>query len=156
MVGETTKRWRAKIVAEVFLMGVGSLLLGVGSLLLGVSVGFLVTFAILQDIERFLSRRKFKRSPYSDNDDALAEELSKFPEFELVNNFRARPDDPLHPYATLRAWDRHLKLHGLPPIGTKDPDKVGPILQDPNGEYIVFGYNELGHLTSWRRRAGML
>ena len=69
---------------------------------------------------------------------------------EVVSHYVLRPDDPQNRYAPLRAWDRHLKLQGLLPIGTNDLQKVGPILQDPDGEYIVYGYTHYGHLTSWR------
>jgi hypothetical protein len=69
----------------------------------------------------------------------------------LTLDYRLQPDDPLHTYAVIRAWDRHLKLQGLLPIGTNDLSKVGPILQEPGGEYIVYGYDERGWLSSWRQ-----
>jgi hypothetical protein len=63
------------------------------------------------------------------------------------------PDDIGHHYSLLRAWDRHLLNVGLLPIATSDSNKVGPILVNPDGdrEYIVYGYDECGRLTSWRQ-----
>jgi len=59
------------------------------------------------------------------------------------------PDDPDSLFAQLRAWDRHLALQNMLPIGTCNLEEVGPILVDPNGDhrYLVFSYTGAGHLT---------
>lgn len=70
--------------------------------------------------------------------------------FQLDLTYRLQPDDPSHAHAVIRAWDRHLRVMGLHPIGTDDLSKVGPILQDPGEEYIVYEFDERGWLTSRR------
>lgn len=68
----------------------------------------------------------------------------------LKLTFISYPDDPNNIFSDRRAWDRHLKSLGLPPIYTSDPSKVGPILVNPEGskEYIVYGFDSNGHLKS--------
>lgn len=71
----------------------------------------------------------------------------------LTRTWISYPDDPDNAYSVLRAWDRHLLSVGLLPIGTSDSSKVGPILVNPNGtrEYIAYGFDSRGFLTSWRQ-----
>lgn len=71
----------------------------------------------------------------------------------LTRDWITYPDDPANCYAHLRAWDRHLVSVGLLPIFTSELEKVGPILLGPHAkgkQYIVYGYDERGHLTDWR------
>lgn len=70
---------------------------------------------------------------------------------ELSRTFIVYPDDFHHPYAMLRAWDRHLISVGLLPISTSDLSKVGPILVNPEGskEYLEYGYDPGGYLFSY-------
>ena len=71
----------------------------------------------------------------------------------LERSYVSYPDDPTSNYAVMRAWDRHLRLMGLLPIGTSNTDLVGKIELGPNRdgrEIIVYGFDEQGHISSWR------
>ena len=67
----------------------------------------------------------------------------------LSRTFIDYPDDLRHPYAMLRAWDRHLISLGLLPIFTSEQSKVGPILVNlgGTGEHYEYRYDRRGHLV---------
>ena len=103
-------------------------------ILIGITVLILLEFA-----SQTLKKSKWAVTDYQYKDIAAP---------QLGNPGQLWPDDPDSLYAQLRAWDRHLQLQGMLPIGTCNPEEVGPILVNPRGDrkYLTFAYTGEGKL----------
>lgn len=55
-------------------------------------------------------------------------------------------DNPGHPLAVARAWDRHLAIYKLPPI-SKTEDILTIRVTDGSDWYWNYGYDNRGHLV---------